>query len=308
MKPDLSATSFSPQNAFFFATLSKFAYSPEKEAEGLVKGNSTSEGLGFNRFHWFEAGEEAKKFTFDAIHDTEAFVCANDDMIAVVFRGTKEKSDWVANLNARKRECPPEWGFPNPSGTMHEGFDDGVETVWGSHGGMHKTIKDLYYEKNKNRKLYIAGHSLGGALATVTAARLAFGDGMDIAAIYTIGSPRVFDPDAAVFFDAMVNHGTPMKDKYFRCRNNNDIVPRLPPTFQHVGTEIYLDRFGNLNETSVVDRLLGRVSAIFSGEVADGIDDHGSEEYIRLLEQIAINSRVPPPEEARSILDVVFSD
>lgn len=54
MKPDLSATSFSPQNAFFFANLSKIAYYPEKEARGLVKGNSTCGGLGFDRFHWFE--------------------------------------------------------------------------------------------------------------------------------------------------------------------------------------------------------------------------------------------------------------
>lgn len=68
----------------------------------------------------FQASEEAKKHTFDAIHDTEAYVCANDDMVAVVFRGTKEKVDWVTNLNACKRGCPPEWGFPNLSGTMHE--------------------------------------------------------------------------------------------------------------------------------------------------------------------------------------------
>lgn len=55
---------------------------------------------------------------------------------------------------------------------------------------MHSAIKSLYYEYGKNRKLYVAGHSLGGALATVAAARLALGDNMDIAGIYTIGSPR----------------------------------------------------------------------------------------------------------------------
>lgn len=54
---------------------------------------------------------------------------------------------------------------------------------------MHKKIKELY-EDGKGRKLYIAGHSLGGALATVAAARLAYEDDMDIAGVYTIGSPR----------------------------------------------------------------------------------------------------------------------
>lgn len=29
---------------------------------------------------------------------------------------------------------------------------------------MHDTIKKLYNEKGKKRKLYLAGHSLGGAL------------------------------------------------------------------------------------------------------------------------------------------------
>lgn len=73
-----------------------------------------------------------------------------------------------------------------------QGFDDGVNTVWDGAGGMHKKIKTLYEEKGKNRKLFIAGHSLGGALATVAAARLAFLDDMNIQGIYTIGSPRYF--------------------------------------------------------------------------------------------------------------------
>lgn len=47
----------------------------------------------------------------------------------------------------------------------------------------------------------------------------------------------------AKVFDATLNYGTAMKDKYFRCRNNNDIVPRVtPPPYRHVGNEIYLDR------------------------------------------------------------------
>lgn len=55
---------------------------------------------------------------------------------------------------------------------------------------------------------------------------------------------RVFDTDMAKSFDEKVNFGMPLKAKCFRGRNNNDIVPRLPPRplFAHVGTELYFDR------------------------------------------------------------------
>lgn len=55
---------------------------------------------------------------------------------------------------------------------------------------MHAIIKKFYNEEGKSRKLYVAGHSLGGALATVAAARLVFVDNMNVAGVYTIGSPR----------------------------------------------------------------------------------------------------------------------
>lgn len=77
----------------------------------------------------------------------------------------------------------------NLIGRGTQGFYEGVETVWNSNGGMRQTIKDLCNEEGKDRKLYITGHSLGGALATIAGARLAFEEGMDITAMYTVGSP-----------------------------------------------------------------------------------------------------------------------
>lgn len=54
---------------------------------------------------------------------------------------------------------------------------------------------------------------------------------------------RLFDRAAAKHFDSWKNHGTRLKHKYFRCRNNKDpvtIVPGIP--YVHVGTEIYIDK------------------------------------------------------------------
>lgn len=54
MRPDVSAKGFSAVNAFFFSGLSKIAYATEDEARGLLVGNATNAGLGFDRFYWFE--------------------------------------------------------------------------------------------------------------------------------------------------------------------------------------------------------------------------------------------------------------
>lgn len=62
MKPDLRATTFSPLNAYFFAVLSKISYKTPSEAEGLLVGSSTSKGLGFDRFHWFEVSKTMPTF------------------------------------------------------------------------------------------------------------------------------------------------------------------------------------------------------------------------------------------------------
>ena len=51
LKPDLEATGFSCQNAFYFANMSKIAYSTKEEVRMIMQGDK---GLGFDHFHWFE--------------------------------------------------------------------------------------------------------------------------------------------------------------------------------------------------------------------------------------------------------------
>ena len=53
-KPDLEAKSFSCQNAFFFAKMSKIAYSTKDEVRDIMQGGETNTGLGFDHFYWFE--------------------------------------------------------------------------------------------------------------------------------------------------------------------------------------------------------------------------------------------------------------
>lgn len=48
VKPDPTATGFSAQNGYFFASMCVAAYSEEDDARETV------EALGFEAFHWFE--------------------------------------------------------------------------------------------------------------------------------------------------------------------------------------------------------------------------------------------------------------
>lgn len=83
-----------------------------------------------------KGGEEARKCPFDAIHDTESFVAANDDIIAVVFRGTKTIDNWYTNFMLSPRKCPSEWGVPSPGGEVHQ-----VGHCDGRHRGFPKPLR-----------------------------------------------------------------------------------------------------------------------------------------------------------------------
>lgn len=55
---------------------------------------------------------------------------------------------------------------------------------------MVAVIKKFLNDGGNTRKLYVTGHSLGAALATIATARLTFVENMNVAAMYTIGGPK----------------------------------------------------------------------------------------------------------------------
>lgn len=59
---------------------------------------------------------------------------------------------------------------------------------------------------------------------------------------------------------------------------------------------------GTISATGVVDRLLGRMSAYLRGEFIEDINDHATSEYVRLFEQLVINSRVPLLDKTLSVV------
>lgn len=129
--------------------------------------------------------------------------------VYVVFRGTQSPADWVANLEFKHVKHP--WG--NVEAGFSEIYGPCSETVLSALRTMHATAP--------LRKVYVTGHSLGGALATLCAADLAVSGVAPDPAVYTFASPRVGDPAFATRFNQACH-------EVWRVVNTEDIVNTVP--------------------------------------------------------------------------------
>ena len=141
-----------------FATLAKVAYLTQKDSKPAVH------ELGYT-----------KSVLIDH-KGAECLIVENSERVVLAFRGTepKEFSDIKADLKAWKRPSDTE-------GMVHAGFYDYLERIWEQAHAYVSTAA------RKKKALYICGHSLGGAMATLAASRLSD----RVVACYTYGSPRV---------------------------------------------------------------------------------------------------------------------
>ena len=158
--------------------------------------------------------------------------CAGDTILAV--EGTNETTDWVTNLKflIKRDDC-------------HRGFKNNA----------NRTLAELvvaYEGLNPERKLVMAGHSLGGATATCIA-DLLWESGNKNVALVTAGSPR---PGGRRLRKRI-------KDlEHYRFVHGDDIVPKTPP---------WLAGFVH---THPVIRLKDEVNTRF-----DGVADHNMGDY-----------------------------
>ncbi len=249
-------TKFSLQNAHSLALAAGLAYESEKKIKSTV-----IDEWKFKDFKFFDTDE------------TQAFVMANNNMIVVSFRGTEPTKieDWLTDLNFNYVDGPLE-------GRVHDGFFTALNNVWQK---LERTISR--FRANKPKSLWITGHSLGAAVATLAVAKLRDQD-RPVDGLYTFGQPRTGDRTFAR------NFNMEFKPYAFRFVNNNDIVTRVPPRamkFSHVGTFRYFTESGDLVDdiswwNRFLDRVRGRVEDLLEWGT-DGIKDHSMDRYIERL-------------------------
>jgi hypothetical protein len=229
-------TSLNLRNAWWMADAALLAYS----SPAAIDAAFTTAGLGAAITH------------FHGVHSTEAYAASLPDAIVLSFRGTQLDDFWASVLDfvADVGILP----VPDAGGHLvHAGFNAALGEVWAD------VERYVYAEQARvPRPLWVTGHSLGAALATLAASRLSGNALARLRGGYTFGSPRVGD---GAFGTAI---GVPL----YRFRNDSDIVPHLPLglLFRHVGYLQFIDGAGHLhrNLTKTQEAMLEPAASVLS--------------------------------------------
>lgn len=148
-------------------------------------------------------------------NDMYGYIFENSDTIIISFTGTYHYYQWGLDLETN---LVPSNGSKDIK--VHQGFNS-------IYNGMKGQINNI---KVGNKKLYISGISLGGALSLLTALDLYKYNPK----VYTFAGPRVFNIAGAKLVDKLVPN-------ILRICNTEDMIPTLPiacgeqQNYMHVG-------------------------------------------------------------------------
>jgi hypothetical protein len=264
-------------NASWLAQLSFLSY----ENADTIKARLPAMGFKPTALHFFE----------NTCSGAFAFYFTGDGFSVLVFRGTEPNwNDWSTDLDSHKIPWPG-------AGLVHTGFLARFLSVWNADAtcgvpvGVSTLLADrhtpdVHTGKQKGAELYMTGHSMGAALATLalaaTQADVCHGvssctdaPNVHTSALYTFGSPKVGNQQFAWQTAALARGRTPI----YRFVNAGDVVTVIPrdldpieaifSDYRHVslegdGEEVY--KVWTNGQTMDI--------ATFVPYVADSVNDH----------------------------------
>jgi hypothetical protein len=213
------------------------------------------------------------KSIFLSNNGSQAYFLYSKTAIIIVCRGTQPShlEDIIADI--RFKLVPSSSGI----GKVHHGFKLSVDNIW----------DDLVYLLNKykkNRLVYLTGHSLGAAMATLIAGRCHRFPDLPNPILYTFGSPRVGNT-------TYINYLNSLNIEHHRYINNCDVITRNPIfPYKHHGKIYYFDHNGNLTNFNVVQRtkdiIKGTIVGLKKGKINFFLN-HFMENYIKNLEKLS---------------------
>ena len=199
--------------------------------------------------------------TYIDVEGAQAYVMSDSKDVLIACRGTEptQLNDVLADLKT----------FPvkhHLGGRVHRGF-------YAEYDKVIPGIKEALAKHDKKgvKDVWVCGHSLGGAMALLVSVELKPSGGC-----HTFGQPRVGNAEFLKVIDF----------PYYRYRNNNDIVPGVPPSwlfFKHGGVLRYINSYGNIRLASpwqrTKDKWRGLFAAWKQGKFFDSILDHNMGAY-----------------------------
>lgn len=208
--------------------------------------------------------------------DCQAYFWNEGTTMFLTFRGTSSLQDILSDLNI-SQVCIKE---PTQFGKIkiHKGFMNQYNSIADE---VNEHIRSSIQSQNSQEcelKLFITGHSLGGALAQIATAFI--GEKFPCLTIlcHTFGSPRVGNKAFAKWVSRMASD-------YVRVVNVNDPVPMIPqlPIWTHCPrTCLVIDDDCCANvKVQDVPWYLRCCTSIADIDISSPIKDHSCDEYIK---------------------------
>jgi triacylglycerol lipase len=201
------ATGCSQANAWWLADASFLVYGDAAFVQEVVR-NSPLPDQGF-RLGWLGTPD-----------DNRGIVLASDSALVVVFRGTRLQVHSV--LDAAEVVLIHQDDFlidgsflfkpAHTGGRVHAGFLSAFNEI-------RDCFDAIVAARQPAQRLWLTGHSLGGALATLAAAHVG---PAAVQGLYTYGAPRVGDSAFAAVLP---------QQSFHRFVHRDDWVVNVPPTF-----------------------------------------------------------------------------
>lgn len=211
-----------PVNSYLLALASSLAYPGKvRDAAGATLtdrfGDSYRE-LGLELLATLETDRRGE--------DMPVLVLADSDLLLVVFRGSEASGTDAILRDWLQTDAQIEL-VPFGDVRVHRGFSLAL-------GSFYEELTDTLRRLRDGRRLWLTGHSLGGALANLTALQL-FRDGIQVTGVVTFASPRVGDAAWQERFESAFG------ERAQQWIHDHDPVTRLPWSseqrpYRNVGT------------------------------------------------------------------------